>query len=372
MNEKIRVWSAEPLVADVKKALERLAASDDVVHVAAMPDVHLAEDVCVGTVVATTHLLYPNAVGGDIGCGMAALRVTATTDEVDRPDVAAAILAGFERRVPVMAHRAPQALPEALSASLGTDGLDKEAMRNAPRQIGTLGRGNHFLELQVDDNDDVWITVHSGSRGMGQAIRDHALRESERSNVGLGFVDAGSAVGRGYLAGVAWARAFAEESRKRILRAASEVLHDVLGAVPIEESVITCEHNHVEPAVDGDERLWVHRKGAIPAPEGKPGIIPGSMGATTYHVTGRGCREALWSSSHGAGRAMSRTEARRRIRVVDLERDVRGLWFDHRKARALVDEAPGAYKDITKVMRAQNELTRIVRTLRPLVSYKGV
>ena len=362
MNEKIRVWAGDPLDVDVKRALERLASSDDVVRVAVMPDVHLAEDVCVGVAVATTHSIYPSAVGGDIGCGMAAVRLDVAADTLDRADVAARILAGFELAVPILAQRRPLAL------SIDPAPLAADVLRTAARQLGTLGRGNHFLELQVDDDDGaVWLTVHSGSRGAGQAIRDRALARCRTSAAGLGFLVDDSDDGRAYLAEMRWALAFADASRRAIVDAACAVLGDVAGAAAVPGSYFACEHNHVERVGE----LWIHRKGAISAAAGVRGIIPGSMGASTFHVVGRGHAEALWSSSHGAGRAMSRTEARKRIRVADLKRDVRGLWFDHRKVARLVDEAPGAYKDISKVMRAQSELTRIVRRLRPILSYKG-
>ncbi len=364
----VAVWSAEPLPADVRMALAHVAASDDVVRVAVMPDVHLAADVCVGAVVATTHLLYPSAVGGDIGCGMAAVRLDVARASVDRAGVAGRILAGLARAVPIMAHKAPRPLPEALLARLSATSLESLARRQAGRQLGTLGRGNHFLEIQVDDDDGLWLTVHSGSRAMGQAVRDHHVARGERSRSGLRFIDAETDAGRAYLADLAWALSFAAANRRAILDAAASVLADVAGAARVDESLLSCAHNHVERVAG----LWVHRKGAIAANEGQRGIIPGSMGGATFHVAGRGNAGALWSSSHGAGRAMSRSEARRRIRPAALERDLRGVWIDRRKLDRLVDEAPAAYKDIGKVMRAQRELTRIVRRLRPLVSLKGV
>jgi tRNA-splicing ligase RtcB len=228
------------------------------------------------------------------------------------------------------------------------------------------------VELQVDDDDDVWLTVHSGSRGVGQAIRDHALAQGRSIGGGLIVLDDDSDAGRAYLDDVRWARAFAAAGRSLILARAAAVIGDVTGAEALPETTIDGDHNHVVRAVVDGTARWVHRKGAVSAGRGEAAVIPGSMGTATFHVVGRGCTDALCSSSHGAGRVMSRSEARRRIRVVDLGRQTRGVWFDHRKAARLVDEAPSAYKDIEQVMRAQKDLTRIERRLRPLLSFKGV
>lgn len=347
----LTVFSIDPLPAEVKKALDKLSRAPDVLEVAAMPDVHLAKDVCVGAVVATSRTLYPSAVGSDIGCGMAAVRLRGDVDIDD--DRARVIFDRLRERVPIL-RRSAQELPHALDRPLSHGSLERKK-RVAREQLGTLGRGNHFVELQTD-GDDLWLMVHTGSRGIGQAIRDHH---------GAGFVgiDATSEAGRAYLADLEWALDYAEENRRRILQAAAAAFELELDR----QTLITCHHNHVRRESCG----WVHRKGAIPAGEGEPGIIPGSMGAPSYHVVGRGNPASLCSSSHGAGRAMSRTEARRRIRMRDFDRQMRGIWYDQRIARRLVDEAPGAYKDIAKVMRAQRTLTKILRTVRPLLVYKG-
>jgi tRNA-splicing ligase RtcB len=362
-------WLSESLPGNVRRAIERLRASDDVVAVAVMPDVHLSHEVCVGTAIATRRLLYPDAVGGDIGCGMAAIRLVGGALVVDRR-AAGRILAGLADLVPVTKHRTAPAPDEALwSRPLSVPCLEKLRDRDGLFQLGTLGRGNHFLELQRDEAGDAWLMVHTGSRALGQAIRAHHLGGCRRSRVGLACLDADTARGRAYLADVAWALDYADANRRRIVAAALEVIETVTSARVDPASYFSCHHNHVI-AEDGGA-LLVHRKGAIPAHDGEPGIIPGSMGDPSFHVRGRGVPEALWSSSHGAGRAMSRTEARRRISVGDLERRTEGVWFDRRHAARLVDEAPGAYKDITRVMRAQRALTRIVRRLVPALSYKG-
>jgi tRNA-splicing ligase RtcB (3'-phosphate/5'-hydroxy nucleic acid ligase) len=213
--------------------------------------------------------------------------------------------------------------------------------------------------------------LHSGSRGLGQAIRDHHLRKCTAGRVGLRFLEAESAEGMGYLQDVDWAVDYAEESRRSMMAATVAVVGAALGIGADDSSYVSCNHNHVRRETHAGETFWVHRKGAMPAAAGEPGVIPGSMGTRSFHVEGRGCAEALGSSAHGAGRQLSRTEARRRISARDVARELRDVWFDHRLAAGLREEAPSAYKDVEAVMRAQHELVRIVRRLRPVLSFKG-
>jgi tRNA-splicing ligase RtcB len=391
---EIFTWLSEPLAAEVRVALERLARCADVRHVAVMPDVHLAHDVCIGTVLGTSRLLYPMAVGGDIGCGMSALAFDAESAVLADRANAARLLAALYERVPANRHRAARDLPVGLAEGrLSDPRLEAIKRRDARVQLGTLGRGNHFLEFQADDEGRLWMMVHTGSRGVGQAIRDFHLEKEVRSEKreagrkadgeadkivcpavgrgGLVAIDAESAAGLDYLADMEWALGYARANRAAILAAVVEILEGQFGARPVMESRIDCHHNFVRCECHLGERVWVHRKGALSAGDGEAGIIPGSMGSASYHVTGRGCAAALCSSSHGAGRALSREAARRVISVRELERQMRGVWFDRRMAGRLRDEAPGAYKEIGAVMRAQGELTRVVRVVRPVVSYKG-
>jgi tRNA-splicing ligase RtcB len=374
----IKTWLIDPLTPEVRAALERLSRCPDVQHVAVMPDVHLAHDVCIGTVLATTHLLYPGAVGGDIGCGMSALALDAGADLLASESAAATLLAELYQHVPANRHRAPCDLPPALAEqTLSHPALEAMKRRDARVQLGTLGRGNHFLEFQADDQERLWAMLHTGSRGIGQAIRDfHLSRAIDRQNSGnapppLPFIDAQTPDGAAYLADMTWALNYASANRRAILTAVCDILRNRFSIESLPDSQIDCHHNFVRRETHFGQPLWVHRKGALPAADGESGIIPGSMGAASFHVQGRGCAAALSSSSHGAGRAMSRDQARRAISPRDLQRQLRGVWFDHRLANRLRDEAPRAYKDVHAVMRAQRELTRITRTLRPLLSYKG-
>jgi tRNA-splicing ligase RtcB len=375
MTADFASWLAEPLSADVSRSLERLRSAGDVVRVAAMPDVHLAEDVCVGVVVATTRRIYPAAVGGDIGCGMAAARFDCGADVLASESAAAQMFTALYRDVPVLVHARSamdRPLPDGLEdAPLSAPSLDTRRRRDGRIEFGTVGRGNHFVEFQSDDEDALWLMVHSGSRAMGGAIRDHHLRGAQIDGTGLACLDAESDAGRAYLADHEWAQRYADANRRALIDAAAEAVARLFGATFDDASLIRCAHNHVRRETHDGVELWVHRKGAIPAGDGEPGIIPGSMGTASFHTLGRGLAASLRSSSHGAGRAMSRSDARRRIRLRDFERDVEGVWFDRRLARRLVEEAPAAYRDIGKVMRAQRELTRVVRRLRPVLVYKG-
>lgn len=368
-------WLAEPMPRDVATAIERLRRAEDVEHVAIMPDVHLAQEVCIGTVIATHNLLYPAAVGGDIGCGMAAIQLDREAAAIAGEAIAARVLAGLYEAVPARRHtRAtrPERLPGELEErSLSDARLEALKRKDGRAEMATLGSGNHFIELQADDEGALWIMLHSGSRAMGQAIRDHHLGSASPSGGGLTSIDARSAAGQAYLADMEWALLYADHSRLRMIEAALDVLRRVVGATPVDGSYRSCHHNHVRLETHSGEQLWVHRKGAIPAAEGEPGIIPGSMGSASFHVEGRGCPGSLGSSSHGAGRLMSRAEARRRISARALHKELSGIWFDHRLDRCLVEEAPSAYKDIGEVMRAQRALTRIVRRLRPVLCFKA-
>jgi tRNA-splicing ligase RtcB len=371
----MRAWLAEPLEPAVAAALDRLRRTEDVRRVAVMPDVHLAADVCVGTVVATSRLLFPGAVGGDIGCGMLAMAFDAPAASVrDDPAVAGRVLRALAGAVPVMRrHRRRLApWPDILREHRPSQGaLEAVARDEATLQLGTLGGGNHFVELQADGDDRLWLMIHTGSRAVGQAVRGHHLSHGTKLAGGMVAVDATTPAGQAYLNDVAWARAYADANRRAIAAAVADVLREELNARAVESSLVTCDHNHVAAEDHDGEQLWVHRKGAMPASAGAAGVLPGSMGTTSYHIEGRGCAGSLRSSAHGAGRAMSRNVARQRVTARDVGRQMSNVWFDPRRADALRDEAPAAYKDVRAVLRAQHELVRVTRTLRPVLVYKG-
>jgi tRNA-splicing ligase RtcB len=331
--------------------------------------------------IATARRLYPSAVGGDLGCGMAALRFDGAAELLADRQRAARLLAALGRRVPAATRpraleaellaRIAEPLAELEASPLSAPGLRSFQRRTGRAQLGTLGGGNHFVELQGDEAGRLWLMLHSGSRGLGQAILAHHVARAPRGAAGLPFLEAESAEGRAYLDDLAWGLRYAETNRLALTRIVAEVVEEVLGAPRDPESYLACHHNYVRAEHHEGRALWVHRKGAISARPGELGIIPGSMGTPSFHVEGRGHPASLCSSSHGAGRCLSRGAARRVITARKLEAEMKAVWFDHRHAEQLRDEAPSAYKDIGAVMCAQRELTRVVRRLHPLLSYKG-
>ena len=213
--------------------------------------------------------------------------------------------------------------------------------------------------------------VHSGSRGIGPAVRDHHLAEGDPVGGGLTALEATSSQGARYLSDADWARRFADASRRAMAEQVGTVVGAVMDARLCWETVITTDHNHVSLECPGSGELWVHRKGAMPAALGQSGVLPGSMGSSSFHVEGRGHEPALCSSAHGAGRALSRAAARAKVTDREFRRQMQGVWYDYRLSDKLRDEAPAAYKDIKAVLRAQRDLVKVTRALRPVLNYKG-
>ncbi|MCB1021546.1 MAG: RtcB family protein [Acidobacteria bacterium] len=370
----MQAWLAGPMPPEVSAAIERLRRAPDVQRVAVMPDVHLAADVCIGVAVATSQLLYPQAVGGDIGCGMLAVALDTDATALAEPRVAGQVLAELARAAPARRRnrRSLLAQPRELAeGELSHPKLESVRRTEGALEFATLGSGNHFIELQADEEERLWIMIHSGSRALGQAIREHHLRLGEAAGHGLRSLDARTEQGRAYLHDAEHARRYARESRRAMAEQVGVVLQRACGANPCWETALETDHNHVARESHGGEELWVHRKGAMRAQLGEHGVVPGSMGAASFHVEGRGHAPALCSSAHGAGRALSRTAARAAVSERELERQMRGVWFDSRMAAKLRDEAPSAYKDIRAVLRAEKELVKTTRVLRPVLNYKG-
>jgi tRNA-splicing ligase RtcB len=370
----MKAWLATPMEDSAVKALGRVRRAEDVAYVAVMPDVHLAADVCVGTAMATNRLLYPSAVGGDIGCGMLALAFDASADVLRDPRHAGSLLRALGERIPAQrrSRRYAPPLPVGLSLEdLSHPSLVATVRDEARLQLGTLGGGNHFIELQADESDRLWLMVHSGSRAVGQAVKAHHLARATVKSASLLALDAGTDDGRAYLHDQDWARAYADANRRVMAGQVAGALRELFRAEAIEASLVACDHNHVREEEHFGRRLMVHRKGAMPANAGLAGVVPGSMGTCSYHVEGRGCAEALRSSAHGAGRLLSRGAARERFTRQDLRRQMGDVWFDPRLAESLREESPGSYKDVRAVMRAQGELVKVVRMLRPVLVYKG-
>lgn len=379
MSERIskaptRSWASERLSDDIRRSLDRLARSDDVRRIAVMPDVHLGRPVCVGTAFATSELVYPDAIGGDIGCGMSAVALDAFRPSVS-PERLRTLHRAIRDVVPIKRQRAKAAESLAdlapASAGLSLPALRTLAEAEGATQLGTLGTGNHFLELQYDDDERLWLMVHSGSRGLGQAIMATHVEFAKRSRSGLKFLEADTSAGAAYLQDMHWARQFAAASRRAMLDAVGAAAYDLLGWRFLEDTFFGCDHDHVNREEHFGKELFVHRKGAMSAWRDVPGIVPGSMATPSFHVTGRGMAESLCSSAHGAGRAMTRTEARQRVSRARLLRELRDVYVDAQTVGGLCEEAPSAYKDVHAVMKAQRKLVRVRRTLLPLLTYKG-
>ena len=371
--DKITSWTCEPLPYDVARRIERMASDDDVVRVAVMPDVHLAAEYCVGTVVATKSRIFPHAIGGDIGCGMLAIRANGDADLLDNQS-GETLLAMLQRFVPTIRHSRDtvvDGLPATIqSRTLSNSRLEKMIKREGRFQLGTLGRGNHFLEFQRDETGALWLMLHTGSRAMGQAINAMHLPLAEKDG-GLPFFRDDSDRGQNYLNDVAWAAHYASANRRAILRVVEQILDTMFGVDFDDGTLVETDHNHLRRESLGDTSVWVHRKGAQSAADGVPAIVPGSMGTFSYHVEGRGCESAIHSSSHGAGRRLTRTAARQQTTTREVRRQLRDVIFDRRMEHAMKEEAPSAYRDIRRVMKAQKELVKITRKLTPILSYKG-
>ncbi len=370
----LREWIVDSPSPEVRRSLDRLRRLSDAEAVAVMPDLHLSKNVCVGTVLATTRNIYPQAVGSDPGCGVASLPLGVAADFLRSESVARDLLHEIDSVVPILRHRSgktPEIPKRLVEQPLSAPFLQRRRLREGCSQFATLGRGNHFVEFQSDRSGQLWLTVHTGSRAMGVLVRDHHAVRDQFADSKLVGVATTEAAGLNCLRDLEWTAAYARASRRAIQQAVIAVLSRFVAVDPEESRGIDTCHNFVRRECHQGRWLWIHRKGAQSAYEGELGVIPGSMGAPTIVVEGRGNPRSLHSCSHGAGRNQSRSEARRRISSKDLVRQMRGVMFDQRRAARLVDEAPTAYRCIDQVMRAQRDLVRQREVLQPLLVYKG-
>ena len=361
------------------QCLTRLARWDRFAGpIAVMPDIHFSDEVCVGTVLATESCVLPTAIGQDLGCGMRTARFDFGADQFSHADFER-IIAALQQRVPCgrRMHAKPQALPDALlSTPLSAKSLAHARDFLGARQLGTLGEGNHFIELQRGSEERLYATVHSGSRGMGAAIaRHHAAVVARGKSCGdpLPWLELGTREADDFLADLNWAQAFAAENRARMMDDVRCVLEAHSGRAVAAELLFDVAHNLISMEAFGGRLLAIHRKGAMPAGAGARGIVPGSMGTASYLVEGLGNPASYASCSHGAGRKLSRAEAHRKITIKDLRRQMAGVAYpsDAEMERALVEEAPGAYKDIRDVIERQRDLIVPRMRLTPLAALKG-
>lgn len=388
-SRPIKIWT-EDIETEALTQLKNLARLPFIASngVACMPDVHAGIGSTVGTVIATDKAIIPAAVGVDIGCGMNAVRLSLKAS--DLPDDLKSIRHQIERDVPLgaggftdqsrwNAEAVKRVIDSMPSGSVCEIGDPEKLLRKAASQLGSLGSGNHFIELCIDESQDVWIMLHSGSRGIGNMIGRHyiekAKRQMERFYISLpdqdlAYLPEDTDDFDDYIEAVEWAQAYALENRKVMMEA---VIAALRRHIPIEftitQEAINCHHNYVARESHFGKNLWVTRKGAIRAREGDLGIIPGSMGQRSYIVRGKGDLQSYCSCSHGAGRKMSRTEARRRFSLSDLVEQTKGV--ECRKDDAVLDEIPGSYKDIDQVMANQTDLVEVVHVLKQVLCIKG-
>ena len=390
----IKMWTrGVPVEEQARQQLANAAKLPIVFHhVAAMPDVHLGIGATVGSVIPTVKAIIPAAVGVDIGCGMIAARTTLTAQ--DLPDNLGPLRSAIEHAVPhgrAPGSRDPGAwrdIPPPVDAAWAALAPEfKEICRSHPKlektnqrtHLGTLGTGNHFIEVCLDETDAVWFMLHSGSRGVGNAIGTHFIELAKQDAMrhqanlpdrDLAYLEEGSRYFGDYVRAVGWAQKFAATNRELMMKAVVAAARKVIRTpFEVQTQAVNCHHNYVQRERHFGEEVWVTRKGAVSAREGELGIIPGSMGARSFIVRGKGNPESFNSCSHGAGRTMSRTEAKRRFTVADQRAATEGV--ECRKDKDVIDEIPHAYKDIGAVMAAQEGLVEVVHTLRQVVCVKG-
>jgi len=358
-------------------------------HVAAMPDVHLGKGAAIGSVIATHKAIIPAAVGVDLGCGMLACQLSLTANDIDEKSLQK-VFHQISRDIPVGRnwHKDERALVDAakpfesqlMAMTQKHPGLLKSFGRfnNWINQMGTLGGGNHFIEICLDENNQVWVMLHSGSRGIGNGLADYfielARKDMERLMVNLpdrdlAYFSEGTEYFDDYVEGVHWAQEYAFQNRQSMLDLILAGMRRLLPEFTVMNEVVNCHHNYVAIEHHYGEDVYVTRKGAIRAREGDLGIIPGSMGARSYIVRGKGNPESFTSCAHGAGRRMSRTAAKEQFTQDDLKNQTEGVIC--RKDKAVIDEIPGAYKDIDKVMANQADLVAVLHTLKQVVCVKG-
>ena len=394
----IKAWiRGVPVGESAKQQLRNLAALPFIhSHVAAMPDVHWGMGATVGSVIATRGAIIPAAVGVDIGCGMAAQRTT--LNAADLPDNLHGLRSAIEARIPHGRTKnggrgdrgawgnPPEAHSGALRDSMGP--LKRivakhpklaQAAERAPLHAGTLGTGNHFVEICLDEEQRVWVMLHSGSRGIGNRIGTYFIEAAKKDmarwfvnlpDKDLAYIKQGSTLFDDYFEALNWAQAYARTNRDLMMSAAlSALAKSVPKAFDCDRAAVNCHHNYVSWESHFSESVMVTRKGAVDAHQGVLGIIPGSMGAKSFIVRGKGNPESFCSCAHGAGRRMSRGEATRTFTLEDHAAATAGV--ECRKDAGVLDETPAAYKDIDAVMAAQADLVDVVHTLKQVVCVKG-
>ena len=374
ISPKIFSWLPEDEIEEA--ALQQLRNVSEMPfifdHVAVMPDCHLGKGATVGSVIATKGAIIPAAVGVDIGCGMCAAKLNITASQL--PDSLESIRLGIKRRIPTRRHH---------NSTLTISALDRASVLAAHKpdlqddswytQLGSLGGGNHFIEICIDESDNVWVVLHSGSRGVGNKLAQKHIKIAQKLcddffiplvDKDLAYLPEQTAEFKDYMRDLMWAQEFARLNREEMM---DRVMQELPFAYEVER--VNCHHNYTCKENHMGHNVWITRKGAIAARTGLPGIIPGSMGTSSYIVSGYGNVPSFASAPHGAGRRFSRTEARRRLNMQDYDREMAGI--ECRRSESLIDELPSAYKDINHVMDLSRDLVRIDHTLKQVLNIKG-
>jgi tRNA-splicing ligase RtcB len=352
-------------------------------HLALMPDAHLGRGATVGSVIPTLGAIIPAAVGVDIGCGMIAVKTQFTMADLTGKNLAA-LRHSIERSIPLSAGNANRRLTETAKArvaeleSAAPRSYDNITKRDWRLQLGSLGSGNHFIEVSLDEEDNVWLFLHSGSRGIGNQLAMRHIKAAQQYTAknsitvpdrDLAYLDEGTPEFDAYIADLIWAQKFALANREEMMDRVIEDFQHWYGE-PIQElERINCHHNFTQRENHFGKDVWLSRKGAILASEGTLGLVPGSMGTASYVVAGKGNKLALSSSPHGAGRNYSRSAARKKFSQEQLREAMKGI--EYRDTDAFIDEIPQAYKDIDIVMRDAADLVEVQHTLRQILNIKG-
>ena len=380
-RDNVLIWGADSIEETTLLQAERTARLPFVREpLALMPDAHVGIGATVGSVAFMEGAIVPAAVGVDIGCGMIAALTNLRSDQL--PDDLAPLLSLIEARVPAglgEGHREAQAgIVESVGMPASEIGpRDAAKIRH---QFGTLGSGNHFLELCLDEAERVWLVLHSGSRGIGKTLAERRIANArsimaryfiDLEDRDLAYVVEGSPEFEAYVADMLWAQRYAAANREKMTSAALRSLGDVTSDATVEVERINCHHNFAAREHHRGRDGWVVRKGAIRAREGDRSVIPGSMGTASFIVTGLGNAASFQSCSHGAGRRMSRHMARRELTAESLGEAMQGKTWQSEAANALIDEHPLAYKDVDAVMAAQADLVRVDHRLTQILNYKG-
>jgi tRNA-splicing ligase RtcB (3'-phosphate/5'-hydroxy nucleic acid ligase) len=385
ISKRLLSW-ASILEDKTRQQAERTASMPFIFpHVALMPDAHLGKGSTVGSVIPTLNAIIPAAVGVDIGCGMIAVCTQFTADDAKSRGDLRALREAIERAVPLSAgiyntsvYGAQTAgRIEALEQRDGADSAEKIAP-NWRLQLGSLGSGNHFIEVSLDERDRVWLFLHSGSRGVGNRLAQrhikiaHALAKKwwiQLPDPDLAYLVEGTDEFWAYIRDLRWAQHFALLNREEMMHRVIDCVQEWTGQEVEASETVNTHHNYTSKETHFGKEVWLSRKGAIDASAGVPGLIPGSMGTRSYVVTGKGNRLALNSSPHGAGRLYSRSAARKTFSRPQLDSAMQGIEW--RRTNAFLDEIPGAYKDVDVVMRDAADLVEIRHTLRQIVNVKG-